>query len=188
MHRRAAISRITLILGGALSAPTLSALLSGCTAPPAENFAPKFLSPGQFELIGRLANLIIPDTDTPGARAAGVDRFIDELLSQYYPHAAATEFQSMLSAFDKAFDLTNRSDDEIVESLLNQDTAAFSPDYVPPGDESLNPLSFHRLLKELVVSGYYTSEIGMKEELRMQPFGPARMDVARSDVERAWSD
>lgn len=188
MHRRAAISRITLILGGAISAPTLAALLSGCTAPPAEEFAPRFLSPGQFQLIGRLADLIIPDTDTPGARAAGVDRFIDELLAEYYPRSEALKFYSMLSAFDSAFDLTNRSDEEILESLINLDTAAYADDYTPPVAGSSNELSFHRHLKELVVSGYYTSEIGMKEELRMQPFGPARMDVARSDVERSWSD
>jgi hypothetical protein len=42
-------------------------------------------------------------------------------------------------------------------------------------------------MKELTVVGYYTSEIGAKQELRVSPFGAYRGDIPYPSVGRAWS-
>src|SRR5579859_7438204 len=50
-------------------------------AQPTGPYAPKFFSSDEFEVISRVADLIIPPTETPGAIGAGVPRYIDEVVS-----------------------------------------------------------------------------------------------------------
>ena len=181
MDRRVAVSRIGLILGGAISAPTLSALLSGCTAPEAQDWSPRHFSPEQITLLERMADIIIPETDTPGATEAGAVRFIDTLMAEYYQPEASNLFRSMLDAWEMASDLSSKSSSELTRIIAVADEKVFS------GRNASQDQHF-QLLKELVISGYYTSEVGMNEELRLKPMGPASMDIPRSDVERSWSD
>ena len=47
--------------------------------------------------------------------------------------------------------------------------------------------AFFRTLKELVLVGYYTSEEGATQELRMHPMGSWSADVPYSDIGRAWA-
>jgi gluconate 2-dehydrogenase gamma chain len=178
MDRRTAISRIGIMLGGTLSASTLSALVSGCAAPSADDYTPKFLSPAQLERVARLADVIIPDTDTPGARAAGVHRFIDTLLAEYYPSAEARNFLALFDAFDMMHDIDSHSDDELQTLLTTIDA-----DWTAGKDDPV-----WKQIKEWTISGYYTSEIGMTQELRLKPYVTARMDMPRSEVERTWAE
>jgi len=181
MDRRAAVSRIGLVLGGAISAPTLSALLSGCSTPPSENWTPQYFSSEQVRLLERIGDVIIPETDTPGASQSGVGRFIDTVMTEYYSAGDAQHFRSMLDAWDMRSDLLSMTDAELKDAVTRADAAAFS-------DRNAGEDEHFRLIKELMVSGYYTSEVGMTEELRLKPMGKAQMDVARTDVERSWSD
>ena len=166
------------MLGGTLSASTLSALVSGCAAPSADNFTPKFLSSTQLELVARIADIIIPDTDTPGARAAGVHRFIDTMLAEYWPRTESQDFLSLFDAFNMVYDIDARSDDElrVVLETVDAEWAA--------GND--NPV--WKQIKEWTVAGYYTSEIGMTQELRLKPYVTARMDMPRAEVERTWAE
>src|SRR5438445_7354849 len=87
--RREALAQVALLMGGAISAPTLAGALDAATrrawtAPP-QNWAPRTLDARQLELVAVMAEHIVPQTDTPGARAAGVHRFVDTLLSDHYP-------------------------------------------------------------------------------------------------------
>lgn len=166
------------MLGGTLSASTLSALVSGCAAPSADNYTPKFLSSVQLERLARIADVIIPETDTPGARAAGVHRFIDTLLSEYYPSVEAHHFLALFDAFDMVYDIDSQSDDQLYALLRSMDT-----EWAAGKD---NPVWAR--LKEWTISGYYTSEIGMTQELRLKPYVTARMDMPRAEVERTWAD
>src|SRR6185503_4455529 len=91
MDRREALQRVALLLGGVLSAPTVAGVLSGemraWAATPEAQWRPRTLTAAQNELVATLAEHIIPATDTPGARAAGVHRFVDALLTDHYPVA-----------------------------------------------------------------------------------------------------
>src|SRR5258708_31861824 len=47
---------------------------------PSGPYIPKFFSPAEFEIVSKIAGLIIPATDTPGAIEAGVPRYIDAVV------------------------------------------------------------------------------------------------------------
>jgi len=82
MDRRQALRRVAMILGGSISAPTTAAFLSGCSVgPKSDKWQPMTLSAQENELVSVIAELIIPETDTPGAGAARVNEFIDLILS-----------------------------------------------------------------------------------------------------------
>src|SRR5213593_2041640 len=88
--RREALSRVAILLGGAISAPTLAGVLDAATRrawATAQGWTPRTLNASQTELVAVIAEHIIPETDTPGARAVGVHRFVDTLLADHYPAA-----------------------------------------------------------------------------------------------------
>src|SRR2546426_9115175 len=92
-----------MLLGGAISAPTLAGALSRGTRPAwatSRQWAPRTLSPAQLELVATIAEHIIPQTDTPGARGAGVHRFVDTLLSDHYPTEERDRFLAGLADVD----------------------------------------------------------------------------------------
>ncbi|MFL5606145.1 MAG: gluconate 2-dehydrogenase subunit 3 family protein [Gemmatimonadaceae bacterium] len=86
IDRREALRRTALLLGGAISAPTLAAMLAGCETPATgeAGWTPRALTDTQGAQVATIAEHIIPTTDTPGARGAGVHRFIDTMLAEYY--------------------------------------------------------------------------------------------------------
>lgn len=102
IDRREALRRTALALGGLLSAPTLAAMLAGCDTSPAgeAGWTPRALSSAQGELVATIAEHIIPATDTPGARAVGVHRFIDVMLAEYYPADERAAFLAGLTDVD----------------------------------------------------------------------------------------
>src|SRR5439155_1124549 len=83
IDRREALRRAALLLGGVLAAPTIAGVLAGCEARsvPDGAWKPRALTPDQADLVATIADHILPETDTPGARAVGVHRFIDAMLA-----------------------------------------------------------------------------------------------------------
>lgn len=108
IDRREALRRAAALLGGALSAPAIAGVLAGCEARGGAagngggggDWAPRALSGDQAEMVATIAEHIIPETDTPGARAAGVHRFIDTMLAEYYPAAERERFLAGLADVD----------------------------------------------------------------------------------------
>lgn len=81
--RREALARTALLLGGTLAASTIAgAERAVWAATPA--WRPRTLTAQQAEMVATIAEHIIPATDTPGARAAGVHRLVDVLLTDFY--------------------------------------------------------------------------------------------------------
>src|SRR5688572_22024272 len=58
------------------------------------------LDPHQSETVATIAEMIIPATDTPGARAAEVHRFVDLLLAEWAPDDDRTQFLEGLADVD----------------------------------------------------------------------------------------
>lgn len=98
--RREALGRIGLLVGSALSAPTVSAILAGCRAERAPGYVFRALDRDAQALTGTLVDLIIPDTDTRGARAAGVPEFIDKLLADWMDDGERDRFLAGLAEVD----------------------------------------------------------------------------------------
>jgi gluconate 2-dehydrogenase gamma chain len=102
IDRREALRRTALLLGGALSAPAIAGVLAGCEARRGSGGAwtPRALTTDQGELVATIADHILPETDTPGARGAGVHRFIDTMLAEYYPTEERHRFLAGLADVD----------------------------------------------------------------------------------------
>lgn len=98
--RREALRRTAWLIGGAVSAPTLAGVLAGCGVDRSAG-SPKVLTAGQLALVGAIAEHIIPETDSPGAKAVHVDRFIDEMLASYYPEEERALFLAGLEDVDE---------------------------------------------------------------------------------------
>jgi gluconate 2-dehydrogenase gamma chain len=200
IDRREAIRRIGIVVGGSLSAPTLAGLLAGCEAPGVGTFRARTLDRTLLRRVETIAELIIPATDTPGASAARVHEFIDTMLTDFYAAEARAQFLRELERVDsiatsivgKGFD--DASDEERILVLEAMDEEAF-----PDPDERPDALAavqarvqggdppFMRTMKELTISGYYTSEVGQTVELRLVPYGSYEPDIPLDQVGRAWA-
>jgi gluconate 2-dehydrogenase gamma chain len=77
---------------------------------------------------------------------------------------------------------TGRSDAEAVQAASG--AVALDRDWDP---EDVGRQAFFRTLKELVLVGYYTSEPGATQELRMNPMGGWRGDIPYTEVNQAWA-
>ena len=180
--RREALRRAAVLLGGALSAPAIAGVLAGCTSRDDGNRA---LTSEQLELVASIAEEIIPETDTPGARAADVHVFIDKMLAEHYPPADKQRVLDGLTELDtRSRQACGRpfircSADEHRALLTRIDQEAFANQREP---------YWFRTLKELTVLGYYTSEIGATQELRHVAV-PGRFDacVPFEQIGRTWA-
>ena len=193
IDRREALRRAALLLGGALAAPAAARLLAACEAAHAAPaaWAPRALTPAQLEQVAAIAERIIPTTDTPGARAAGVHRFIDVMLAEYYDGAERAQFVAGLAEVDsRAREAHGRSFVRCSAArqtalLAHLDGEAFGADRRTDASAAQ---AFFRRMKELTVLGYYTSQPGATKELRYERV-PGRYDgcVPLARVGRAWS-
>jgi hypothetical protein len=196
IDRREALRRAALVLGGVLSAPTLAGVLAGCEArrTPDAAWTLRALTPEQEELVATVAEHIIPETDTPGARAAGVHQFIDTMLAEYYPAGERERFLAGLADVDARARRTCGSpflhcavkDQRAVLDQLDRE-AFGSPGARPIAGRREAP--FFRIMKELAIVGYYTSEVGATRELRHTPV-PGRFEgcVPLARTGRAWAE
>lgn len=168
MDRREALQRAALVLGYAISAPVMVGVLNGCKATPDAGFQPAFLDPAQAALISELAEIIIPKTDTPGAKDAGVPAFIDLMLKDCYPAEEQKRFLTELGAFDAAAkaaygsEFVSCSEDQKKEYVtkVHQEALAAVRSENPPKDRA-----FILMVKELTLLGFFTSEPGATQVL-----------------------
>jgi len=99
MNRREVLQRVAWLMGGAISAPAVLGVLNGCSRRP-ETSAPLVFSEGQRAIIAEVAEIIIPRTDTPGAKDVGVPQFIEAMLQDAFPGEDQQFFISGLQDFD----------------------------------------------------------------------------------------
>ena len=187
IDRREALRRAALLLGGAISAPAIAAVLSGCNARSVEgdDWSPRALTREQADLVAAIAEQIIPRTDTPGARDAGVHRFIDTMLAEYYSADDRAAFMAGLAAVDAS--AQRASSRSFVSLSLPEQRRVLTPFDAEAYRGATRP-PFFRTMKELTLLGYYTSEAGATRELQYARV-PGRFDgcVPLATVGRAWS-
>jgi len=191
LTRRQALRRVGALLGGVVSAPTVAGVLSGCRRQTGPDWTPALLSPDQNAMVDAMAETILPATDTPGASAANVNRFIDAIVGESWLEADRKRFMSGLETTRKRCEksygspFAELSGEEQTDFVATLDEETFGENAEAPDPE--NP-SFYRSLKELVIVGYYTSEIGATQELQTNVVpGYYDGDVPYEDVGRAWS-
>jgi iron-sulfur cluster repair protein YtfE (RIC family) len=173
MNRREALQRVALLMGGAVSAPLLNAVLSGCasgTRQLEKPWSPQTLSAEQNELVTAIAEMIIPSTDTPGAQAAAVNEFIDLLLTEWYPMEERNRFMNGLNALATRFQQLHGK--KFLEGTAEQQAALLTEldnEAIAARRRGEQDVPFFGMMKEMTLVGYYTSAIGMTEEHEFQP-------------------
>lgn len=164
MDRRDAIKHTSLLMGGLLSASTIAGIMAGCSGSNDPDWEPQFLSKDQARMVEDLTVVLIPATDTPGAKEAGVPQFIDTMLAKYQEEDEKTLFiagleqvnQDSQAAYSKNFvDLTQEQQTEILTAIAEEAV----------GEQN----TFFHQLKGLTFSGYFTSELVGKEVLNFDP-------------------
>jgi hypothetical protein len=149
-------------------------------------------------MVAALAELIIPETDTPGAVEAGVPAFIEMMVSDWYKDSERDIFFQGLATLDQycqsqfKTDFNDCTQDQQIAALKSVEAAAKTYKNVTPmsmdGKTVDENIPFFTKMKELTVLGYYTSEVGAKQELSYNPV-PMRFDgdYDFSKVGRQWS-
>ncbi|GAB3167696.1 gluconate 2-dehydrogenase subunit 3 family protein [Telluribacter humicola] len=175
MNRREAVQRIALLMGGALSAP----VMAGAMGEKIYDGPSLNVTAEQEALLAELADVIIPTTKTPGAKAAGAEKFIVRVMRDCFPLKDQETFYNGLARlntesktkFGKSFEeLPLPQKNEMVKHTMTSDTP------------------FFRRMKELTVTGYFTSEIGATQALEYLPI-PGRFEACRplKPGQKAWA-
>ncbi len=127
-------------------------------------WSPSVLTPRQNEAVIALTELIIPTTETPGAKAALVNRFVDHVLSTADARQRSEFIRGLAWLDDRCRarvgkDVASASEAELTAVLtpLAAEGAAAGVD--APG------IAFFHAIKSMTVTGYYTTEIGLRQEL-----------------------
>ena len=134
-------------------------------APPMAAAAPRFFGETDFAILSRIADLIVPPTDTPGAIEAGVPGYIDSVIARNTDHQLLMadglrwlEAESRRTGQRPFLELNEQQQLALLEPLCE---AADSGATLRQGRN----VQFFALLKSLTADGYYTSRIGLIEEL-----------------------
>ncbi|HEY9008322.1 gluconate 2-dehydrogenase subunit 3 family protein [Ohtaekwangia sp.] len=168
MDRREALRRTAWIMGGAISAPAIMGILKGCAAKPTIDWKPAFFTEEQGILVTQVADIIIPKTDTPGAKEVGVPGFIDLMLKDVYAKEDQEKYLTSLKAFDEA--AKKEYGDPFIELSSEKQTAFVKKlhDAVVKDYSQNAPAyrSFIMTTKELTMIGFFTSEVGATKVLQ----------------------
>jgi hypothetical protein len=168
MDRREALRKTALLMGAAVSASALTGILQGCKATPELTYKPVFFTEDQARIVTEVAEIIIPKTDTPGAKDTGVPGFIDLMLKDCYKKEDQDRFIAGLTSFDeeakKAYgdSFIYCKPEQQVELVTKVHAAALAE--AKENKEAKRP--FILMAKELTLLGFFTSEPGATQVLQ----------------------
>lgn len=172
--RRELLRRLSLAGVGALTSPAWARALgsekthahaAAVQAAADPGWTPAFLSAGQDELVTAMAEAIIPATDTPGATAAFVNRYVDAILADA-DRPAQDDFVRGLewmdtrsrAMFGAAFAAASAEQQNQLLTIIGSGSALSDADDVGR--------AFFDDMKAKTIVGYYTSKVGIEEELK----------------------
>ena len=195
--RREAILRVSAMLGGAALVGQ-TAMLAACSpegakTPVTDSPADEALfTDSEIALLDEIAETILPETSTPGAKAAGVGAFMALMVTDaYYPPDQAI-FRDGMATVDArcrdAFgsDFLPASPADRLKVLEALDAEQFEQMRNQPPEA---PRHFFRMMKELALLGYFTSEIGYTQAMRYVET-PGRFDPCSPHApgDKAWAN
>jgi gluconate 2-dehydrogenase gamma chain len=155
--------RSILRAGAAVTAGAIAgAVPAGAFAMPADG--PRVLTREQYALLDELTEILIPaDDHSGGARAAGVAAWIDAMLAEEFDAGTKASFVAGLGLVDR---LTRQRHGRSLLALAPADREAIVATLAEgEGDPQTDEARFFVQLKRRTVKGYYTSRIGMHDEM-----------------------
>jgi hypothetical protein len=130
----------------------------------AANWKPRVLTASQNETVITLTELIIPQTDTPGAKAVGVNRFVDGVLQEANVADREKFLRGLTWIDERSNSLFGR---DFVAAGAAEQTALLTrlADEDNKHEDDGPGMEFFRAIKSMTISGYYTTETGLRTEL-----------------------
>lgn len=235
--RREAVKRVSILLGG-IALVGGSGLITGCRSDRRQRPAEELFSADEIAFLDEVADTILPETSTPGAKAAATGAFMALMVTDTYdesdqevfregmgkvdeacrrmhddtPFMSATPAQrlAVLEALDREqVDYTRRrgeaqarrrrGEEEQVPDKEDAQAVAPLPDQRQEGALGTDqagavavtadsPAHYFRMMKELALLGYFTSEIGYTQAMRYME-APGRYDpcVPYTPGETLWA-
>lgn len=185
IDRRTALAGVVGMFGAQLFAPLARAagFVPAVIPPINAGAAPAVFTPAQRALVSALSERVLPTTDTPGAIAAGVPEYIEHMMSDW----AIDDDRAPILAGLAAIDARAQADYKVAaaEAAPAQQDAllTLAMDGRLPGGAA-----FFEAFRQLVVVGYYTSEIGVTKEREYLPV-PGKYDghYLYSNVNKVFS-
>jgi hypothetical protein len=184
LTRREALRRVSLLLGSATLIGE-SVWLAGGTAeaaPPRPLF-----SASEIALLAEIADTILPATSTPGAKAAGVGPFMAVMVTDVYDAGQQKIFRDGLATLER--ECRKLHGTEFMMATPAQRTTLLEQlDREQYAQRNNGTPHYFRMLKELSLLGYFTSEIGYTQAMRYTET-PARFDpcVPYTPGDKAWA-
>jgi hypothetical protein len=130
-------------------------------------------------MVERLAEMIIPEDDTPGAKQAGVAEFIDFMLANRVPVSGSRDIRSTADAIEAGDDaqvrfisglnwMNARSHSEFGHDFMDcpaeqqngmLEELAYKDKFKPKTESGR---TFFQMMRDYTVIGYYTTKIGLE--------------------------
>ena len=181
MNRRKALEKVTWLLGGTIVGAQ-AFLNSSFTFPHSAGVSASEL----ISYLNEIGETIFPKTDTPGAKEANVGAFMEIIVRDCYTEAHQKIFYDGLKDLEKrcidqwgkGFLKCSANERTSFLTELEKDQRVYMASKKPA-----DPVHYFRLLKELTLSGYYSSEIGATTSLKYNP-APGRYDGCTT--EKPW--
>jgi hypothetical protein len=193
IDRREAIRRVSALLGG-LTLVSEAALLAGCRPDrtPREAAGAPHFSTDDIAFLDEVADTILPDTKTPGAKAAQVGAFMALMVVDTYEPRDQKIFRDGMASLDAACQQSQHTSFmkatpaqrlAVLEALDREQKAAMD---ARTDDDA--PAHYFRMMKELALLGYFTSEIGYTQAMRYVE-APGRYDpcVPYTPGQTSWA-
>jgi Gluconate 2-dehydrogenase subunit 3 len=200
VNRREAIRRVSALFGG-IAFVGGSRLLEALDKPsPAIDGAYGKFSAEDIAFLDEIAETILPATKTPGAKAAKTGAFIALMVTDTYSPAEQKVFREGMRKVEEAAQANQVSfmaatperrlavlDKLDHEQKRVMDARAAADRYKPAGEDK-EPPHYFRMMKELTLLGYFTSEVGCTQALRYVET-PGRYDpcLPYTAGEPAWA-
>ena len=186
LNRRDTLRGLALAVGVASTGWAERALAAAAPAP-ALTWTPTALTADQAKLLDVVAELIIPATDTPGAREAGVPQFIDRAVGDYYDKSQVDQLLGGLARMDAD---ARAAHGDIFVALPPERQFALLAGYDQEAGiaQGQGQSHFFPALEDMVTVGYFTSEPGATLALKYEPVpGAYHGCVPLSEIGRAWA-
>ena len=177
--RREAIRRVSTLLGG-MALIGGNALLTVSVADEVlkQNTGAGLFTDEDIVFLNELAETILPETSTPGAKAAGVGPFMALMVTDAYKADDQEIFRAGMHSVDEECQVMHgtgfmsATPGQRLALLENLDRQQLQ--FMNSRAEDA-PAHYFRMMKELTLLGYFTSEIGCTQAMRYAET-PGRFD------------
>ncbi|MFC6997181.1 gluconate 2-dehydrogenase subunit 3 family protein [Rufibacter roseus] len=187
MNRREAIAAVGWILGGTMIG---AELLVSCTSSSSAKVNDLF-NQDQVTFLDEVGETILPATSTPGAKAAEIGSFMAVMVQDCYTKEDQKIFMKGIDQLDEAS--KKKFNKGFLKATPQERTALLTQLDKEQKEHQLNkkegePNHYFRMMKELTMLGFFTSEVGQTQALRyVEVPGKYEACIPYKKGDRAWA-